>query len=177
MEMKRIDRAAFWGIPALFLLAAVFHFLYGWSGQSPAVGLLAPVNESVFEHMKMMALPAALWWGLWGLKTPRPGAWYTAGLAAAVTSALAVPLLFYGYTGALGRESFAADLLITLLAIGAGQLLGRHLLRRSRGIPAPAALLLTACLLSALALLTLFPPQIPLFRDAVSGTYGLLRAG
>ena len=26
MEMKRIDRAAFWGIPALFLLAAVFHF-------------------------------------------------------------------------------------------------------------------------------------------------------
>lgn len=177
MEKSRTGRWVFWGIPALFLLAAVFHFIYGWSGQNPVVGLFAPVNESVFEHMKMALLPTVLWWDLYTLGrggVSRPGAWCTAGLVATLTSALAMPLLFYFYTGALGREYFPADLLVTLLAIGAGQLLGRHVYLHGKGLPVRTALILTACTLAIFALLTLFPPHIPMFRDPVSGTYGML---
>ena len=176
MTGSREGRYILLGIPALFLSAAAFHFLYGWSGGCPAVGLIAPVNESVFEHMKMLALPTALWWGVYALvrrKELRAGAWLTGGLAAAAAAALMIPLLFYFYTGALGREIFWVDLAVTLLAATGGQLLGRHVYVRGRGMSAPRAAALTVCFILALALLTVFPLRIPMFRDPASGICGI----
>ena len=47
----------------LFVLAAgnLLHFVYDWTGQSPVVGALAAVNESVWEHMKLLTTPWVLW--------------------------------------------------------------------------------------------------------------------
>ena len=43
----------------IFVLAAgnLLHFVYDWSGQSPVVGVLASVNESTWEHMKLLFVP------------------------------------------------------------------------------------------------------------------------
>jgi hypothetical protein len=40
----------------------MFHFTYQWSGCNWAVGLLVAVNESVFEHVKILVLPILLFW-------------------------------------------------------------------------------------------------------------------
>ena len=47
----------------IFVLAAgnLLHFVYDWSGQSPVVGALAAVNESTWEHMKLLTTPWVLW--------------------------------------------------------------------------------------------------------------------
>ncbi len=47
----------------IFVLAAgnLLHFVYDWSGQSPVVGVLASVNESTWEHMKLLTTPWVLW--------------------------------------------------------------------------------------------------------------------
>lgn len=164
------------GIPSLFLLGSLFHFLYGFSGRLPAVGLLAPANESIFEHTKMTLLPAALWWVVYYLlrrKTLRAGPWLTAGLAAMLASALCVPLLYYFYTGASGVHVLAADIAILAAAAAAGQLLGLHVYRRGRGLAPAAALALILAVLAVSALLTAFPPKLPIFRDPTNGAYGM----
>ena len=38
------------GIVFVFLLGALLHFVFEWSGESRIVGLFASVNESVWEH-------------------------------------------------------------------------------------------------------------------------------
>lgn len=48
------------GIPALFFIGTLFHFLYSFTGELFVVGLFSPVNESVFEHTKMVVLPIFL---------------------------------------------------------------------------------------------------------------------
>lgn len=50
------------GIPALFLIGSVLHFAHQLLGQNPVAGLFFPVNESVWEHCKMVLLPVILWW-------------------------------------------------------------------------------------------------------------------
>lgn len=45
-----------------FVLVAAFlgtlnHFLYFLSGQSPIIALFCPVNESVWEHLKLLYFP------------------------------------------------------------------------------------------------------------------------
>jgi hypothetical protein len=40
------------GIVFVFLLGALLHFVFEWSGESKIVGAMASVNESVWEHFK-----------------------------------------------------------------------------------------------------------------------------
>jgi len=48
------------GILFVFLLGALLHFLFEWSGESRIVGLFASVNESVWEHFKQGFWPMCL---------------------------------------------------------------------------------------------------------------------
>ena len=44
-----------WEIAEFIFIAIVgtlLHFVYDWSGQNPAVGIIAPVSESTWEHLK-----------------------------------------------------------------------------------------------------------------------------
>ena len=55
------------GILCVSILGTLLHFTYRWSGRNPLIGLIAPVNESVWEHMKLLFFPMLLF-GLWNLK-------------------------------------------------------------------------------------------------------------
>ena len=50
------------GIPVIILLAFPLHFIYEWSGNQMVVGIFAPVNESVWEHLKLTYWPMLIWW-------------------------------------------------------------------------------------------------------------------
>jgi Family of unknown function (DUF6512) len=39
---------------AIVIAGTLQHFVYGWSGQNALVGLVSPVNESVWEHTKLL---------------------------------------------------------------------------------------------------------------------------
>lgn len=47
---------------ALFVacFGTLWHFVYEWSGKNFLLGLTAPVNESVFEHLKLLLVPVFL---------------------------------------------------------------------------------------------------------------------
>lgn len=45
------------GIPILFLTGSLLHFAYELSGKNILIALIAPVNESVWEHSKMVLWP------------------------------------------------------------------------------------------------------------------------
>jgi len=44
------------------LVGSLFHFMYHWMGCNILIGLLVAVNESVFEHLKLLGLPIILFW-------------------------------------------------------------------------------------------------------------------
>lgn len=55
----------FWfiiGIPITFLLGSLAHFAYDWSGKSVIVGIFTPVNESIWEHLKLSTYPTFIWY-------------------------------------------------------------------------------------------------------------------
>lgn len=45
------------GILVLFVVSSLFHFLYSLTGECFIIGLFVPINESIFEHTKMVVLP------------------------------------------------------------------------------------------------------------------------
>ena len=121
-----------WGL--VFTLAvlggAALHFLYDvWP--NPLTAVLAPVNESVWEHLKLLYWPflAAAFVLARGADDAR-GRW--CGL---LVGLLAAPLLllgaYYPLRYGFGVHGLWLDLLLYVLAMGAGFLLAYWLQRRA----------------------------------------------
>jgi hypothetical protein len=168
------------GIPVLFLAGGLLHFVYKLSGEQLIAGLFVPVNESVFEHIKMVTLPIFLWWGLSYLLRKddiRADAWFTAALLSMTAAVLLIPTLYYFYTQAFGTELIAADIIILLIALGMGQLLGLHYYKYGKGIDWQIAITLMLAVIVLFAVFTLAPPKLPLFKDSLDGSYGLNKKG
>ena len=173
-------RVARWQLGGfLFVCAAgtALHFLYQWSGESVAAAPFAAVNESVWEHMKLLFWPMLLWAGaeravLGGYSR---GFWPAKALGTLLGLAL-IPALYYTYTGALGGSIMWVDIAIFFVAAAAAFLAETRMLARDwrcRGGARASALVLLLLLSAAFVLCTFVPPRVPLFRDPVTGFYGL----
>ena len=173
-------RVARWQLGGfLFVCAAgtALHFLYQWSGESVAAAPFAAVNESVWEHMKLLFWPMLLWAGaeravLGGYSR---GFWPAKALGTLLGLAL-IPALYYTYTGALAVSVMWVDIAIFFVAAAAAFLAETRMLARDwrcRGGARASALVLLLLLSAAFVLCTFVPPRVPLFRDPVTGFYGL----
>ena len=132
--LGRAERLILLGVPVLWAAGPALHFLYPLSGGALLAGLLAPVNESVWEHLKLALWPQTLWWTAGYVLCARrqaadAAAWCAAALGALVATGCAMLLLFYFYTGAFGVELLWADIALFFLAVLLGQWAG---LRRFR---------------------------------------------
>lgn len=157
-------------------LGTLLHFAYEWSGKNLLVGAVTAVNESVWEHMKLLFMPLLLVALAAAVFGGRCRGYWAARLAGAVTGLLLIPLLYYGYTGALGISVMWVDVAIFFVAAAAAFLveahLTAHLPMRSGG-----AQVVAVALFGVLAVLfvwfTFSPPHLPLFQDPVTLAYGL----
>ena len=58
MPNQKIKLWTISGTVAIILLGTVLHYFYPWFGENRILGAFVPVNESVWEHLKL---------GYWGL--------------------------------------------------------------------------------------------------------------
>ena len=170
-------KASYLAAAGIFAAGFLLHFVYEWSGGSALVGAVCPVNESVWEHLKLPFFPLVIWWFAYGWKTGLPVKHRTiAAAVSAGTACLTVILIHYAVSGVLGFDVMAADIASLGAGLFAGQYLALMMLDRPHGKPAWA---ISAAVLAALGglliLFTFCPPRIPLFLDKESGTYGIQR--
>lgn len=162
------------GIPCIILTGSALHFVFEWSGYWTPVALIAAVNESVWEHLKLAFWPSLFWaileYVALGLKART--FWSAKGYALAVAPLLIV-CLFYGYTAVLGRDAFLLDIAIFVIAISAGQLVSLQLLKADLRTTRIIGIGMLACQLAAFSTFTLYPPALGLFTDPHSGTVGV----
>lgn len=63
--MNAVARNRRWGLLGLIVvcfLSIPLHFFYDWTGENTFIGLFAPINESIWEHLKLVFWPLLVWW-------------------------------------------------------------------------------------------------------------------
>lgn len=167
------------GALVTLVLGSLLHFTYDWSGESPIIGLFSPVNESVWEHLKLLATPMLLFalveWFTYGKSHPGflPVRVLSIWLGMGV-----IVLLFYLYTAILGKNFLPADVAIFIIAVFIAYFFSNRLLAASALSSKSAFLLglvLLLLLVVVLAVFTFAPPHWNLFLDPVTNTYGIQR--
>ena len=166
-----------WELIGLFFVVGagnLLHFVYEWCGKSRLAALFSGVNESTWEHMKLLAVPWLIWTAAEGFALRGRGV-LAARAAGLITGLVFIPTVYYTYTGALGVSSSLVNILIFQAAVLSGAAVTWHMLKERKFSAAvwraPAAVLLLA-LAALFVWWTFAPPVLPLFTDPVSGLRG-----
>lgn len=173
-------RLLLWEAAGFFFVAAagtLLHFLYDWSGGSAFAAVLSGVNESTWEHMKLLFVPAFLFTAAQVCVLGQRYANILAVRAITILIGLTlIPVLFYTYTGVLGYSVSWANISIFYVSVLTMFFLDFCLLRKGRWV-APWQQLLGLLVLWALAFLfvwcTFQPPHLGLWQDPVTGNFGI----
>ena len=173
-------RLNFWplaGFLTVSVLGTLAHFAYEWSGKQLLAGAFCAVNESTWEHMKLLTTPWVLWSIVEFAALRRTGLPVLTARAAGLLAGLAaIPLLFYGYQGVLGRDIMWLDVAIFQIAVLLGFWVTWAMLRR-RALASPvwqvAGAAVLAAVWAAFILWTFAPPDLPLFADPETGLRGI----
>ena len=125
----------FWGsIIGFFfvcILGTVNHFLYELSGNNALVGIFTPVSESVWEHLKLLFFPFLIFtigeFIVYGKHIC--GFWLSRFIGALSGMAL-ISLLFYIYSGIVGKNILAIDILIFFISVFVSYLISYFLMEK-----------------------------------------------
>lgn len=176
--MKRALRR--WEIVGFLVVGALgtlLHFVYDWSGRSRAAAAISAVNESTWEHMKLLFIPFLLVTIVeFVVFSDAFRNFFACKATAALPGLFAIPTIFYTLTGAFGKLPdwvnitifFVADALVYFVSYR--MLTGGAL--RGGGAQIVGFVLLWV-LLFAFVWFTYRTPHLPLFLDPLSGCYGM----
>ena len=154
---------------AIVVAGALLHFVYGWSSRNALVGLVSPVNESVWEHTKLLVVPLVVAGVVEAvlLRDVRRVAW--AVLVESLLGALAIVAVFYTYTGAFGTGPVLwVDITTFILIVAGGQWVHLRVLASRRFPPGVVSVLGVLAVLALYAAFTVSPPDLPVFQPGSS---------
>ncbi len=150
------------------IAGTLFHFIYQWSGNSAIIALISPINESIWEHLKLLFFPTLFYAILeyFLLHGAYPN-YIAAKLVSVIIGMSAIITLFYTYTGIIGHDIFLFDIAIFIFAVILTYLLSFRFMTRPPFLTMDWALSLGLLLLITLLFVafTFAPPSLPLFQS------------
>lgn len=162
---KKILRLTIFGIIFVSVLGFFSHFIYELSGNNYFAGLVTPINESVWEHMKLIFFPMLLFSGIAKLfsKNTCIGTAFSKGI---IFGTLLVPVLFYTYSGAIGYNISYIDISIFFISVAAAfMVFFKNSVRCSPKKADEIYPLIVFIILVMFLLFTYNPPKISLFES------------
>ncbi len=168
MNQKKLLIWEIFGIVFLILSGSFMHFLYSDIWQSVFASIIAPINESVWEHMKLAYIPLLLWSILEFnfLKIKSIGHFIYIKVLEMYLIIFSIISLFYLYTWILKRNLFILDILTYVFAVIIGQVFSYIQLSKKQyqKYQLMIGLLLAFLLIFAFSLFTFWQPNLGLFK-------------
>lgn len=147
------------------------HFTYQWSNKNPFVGAFSSINESTWEHLKLLFFPMLI--------TIIIGYFYLdknisnflcAKTIGIITALLFTVIFFYTYTGVLGRNFAVLNILTFIFSVIIGEYVAYKLIISNFECNNIFSIFILIILFFSFIIFTYFPPNIGLFKDPITET-------
>lgn len=174
--MEKIKRDLFISIPLLFLVGSIFHFIFNWFGSPFFLAPFFPVNESIWEHTKLLVFPLFLFYLVYYYLYKNKyfldkEIWFTSLLMSLISSVLIMIIFYYTYSGILGKNISIINIFSLLLALLVGQLIGLRTYKNGKKLSFKSLLFFFSFLFLFYLIMTFYPFKIPIFYDMNSHKY------
>ena len=163
------------GFASAALGGTLLHFLYDWLGEAAWIAPFSGVNESTWEHMKLLFWPMFVFAVVQSFFFRDREDFWCVKLRGILLGILSIPVIFYTYNGVIGKSPDWINIAIFFIAAAIAYLYETKLFQKENiqcESPKTAIVILFAIAL-CFALFTFFTPEIGIFKDPLTGTYGI----
>lgn len=172
MSLKKIKMLSVFG---MFLLCFLTHFLYNWLPNT-LFSIFFPVNESIWEHMKMMTSSILIWSLFEYFLLRKYGVIYNnfaLGVFLEVVLSIIVFLIIYlpiyHFTGSV----FILNLIVLFISIYFVNIINFYVLRFRPLKMEVLGIIGIVLVYIVMGILTYFPPENYIFYDTLENKYGI----
>lgn len=174
-DIKKINRWEIFGILWIIIIGSLLHFTYEWSNNSKIVGMFSPVNDSVWEHLKM---------GYWSLMLfsiieypflkKYTGSYFWGKALGIIALELTIIIIFYSYTAITKTNILWVDISSYIISAVICQLISRSIMKkRVSKIWENIGKIILLSLGLIFIFFTFKSFKLPIFMDPITKTYGI----
>jgi len=174
--MNSLNRWKSAGIITIIISGFLLHYLFSWTGNSKVIGWLVPVNESVWEHLKLGYWSVVLFSSAEYVQIKhRVHNYFLAKTTGVLALEATIIIIYYGYTFIAGKDILILDIFSFVLGTVCCQHLTYIFLRmkpfsvRLKWISAAAFIAIGVLF----GITTYYPPHTELFKDSNNNTFGI----
>ena len=164
-----------WGFAATSLVGTLLHFLYDWLGATPWIAPFSGVNESTWEHMKLLFWPMLLYSAFQSFFFKGYNNFWCVKLKGILLGLSLIPIIFYGYNGIIGKSPDWINITIFFVSVAASYAYETKNLKYGNAtcLSARKSVSILAIIALLFVLFSFKTPQIEIFKDPVTGIYGI----
>lgn len=116
--MTKLKHYTILGIIFVAIFGTLSHFVYEWTDNNFIAGFFFPVNESTWEHLKLLFFPMLFYSFYMNHQLKNNYPCITSSLCLGILlGTLSIPVIFYTYTYLLGHHTLVLDIATFLLSV------------------------------------------------------------
>ena len=174
--MKRsIGAAQLLGFGVAALGGTLLHFLYDWLGEAKWIAPFSGVNESTWEHMKLLFWPMFLFSAVESLFFRERENFWCVKLRGTLLGIGLIPIMFYTYNGVIGKSPDYINISIFFLSAAIAYIYETRQFNNGTVVcKKPKAAFSLLCAIAVMfVVFTFITPNLGIFKDPLTGTYGI----
>ena len=163
------------GFALTSLLGTLLHFLYDFTGESVLAAPFSGVNESTFEHMKLLFWPMLLFTIIQSFFFRDREDFLCIKLRGTLIGLGLIPVLFYTYNGIIGKSPDWINITIFFISAAVAYLYEARRLKgdEMRHCSKRGAIIIFCVIALMFIIFTFKTPELGIFRDPLTGGYGI----
>ena len=163
------------GFAVTALGGTLLHFLYGWTGEKIWIAPFSGINESTWEHMKLLFWPMFLYAIVQSFFFKDRNDFWCIKRKGILAGLVSIPLLFYTYNGAIGKSPDWINIAIFFISAAIAYIYETKLFWNDEiACKRPKFSFAILAFIAALFIFFTFKtPEIGIFKDPLTGTYGI----
>ena len=163
------------GFAAAALGGTILHYLYDWLGEAVWIAPISGVNESTWEHMKLLFWPMFIFAAIEGFFFRDIESFWCVKLKGTLLGLSLIPIMFYTYNGAIGRSPDWLNISIFFISAAIAYIYeARQFKSGSEICKNPKRALVSLIGIALLFVIFTFKaPELGIFRDPLTSTYGI----
>ena len=153
----------------------LLHYLYEWMGEAIWVAPFSGVNESTWEHMKLLFFPMLFFAVVQSFFFRDREDFWCVKLRGILLGLALIPVLFYTYNGVIGPSPDYINIAIFFVSAAIAFIFEtRRFNSESTVCRHPRIAIGVLCVIALLfVIFTFATPEIGIFKDPLTGTYGI----
>ena len=174
--MKRqIGLWQLWGFAITSLSGTILHFLYDWFGGAVWIAPFSGINESTWEHMKLIFWPMFIYAIIQSFFFTERGDFWCIKLRGILLGLALIPIIFYTYNGVIGKSPDWINIAIFFISAAIAYIYETRLFNSEKDTcRSPRWAFAVLCGIGILFIVFTFAtPGLEMFLDPLTKTYGI----